>query len=301
MIRGYSTDKPVLLYLSGGPGGSDLPFSRAVMTGIQQHFVLVGWDQPGSAKSYPALEPSSTLTLDQEVADVAELANYLRARFHEEKVYLLGESWGSILGVLAVQQHPELFRAYVGVGQMVDPTATDQQLYRDILTYARRTHDTALSKQMRGFGPPPYDNMWAYGVQLTMYPKLQPNYEPEIDNPEVPKLGMMGLLGSEYTVMDKVNSMRGLLDAFAVLYPHARSIDFRTQVTRLEVPVYLVNGDLELAARSDLVPQWLSTLHAPTKRLYNFRNSAHAPQVQEAERFDRLMTDTVLKQAEPTR
>jgi pimeloyl-ACP methyl ester carboxylesterase len=189
MIRGYSMDNPVLLYLSGGPGGSDLPWSRAIMTELQRNFILVGWDQPGSAKSYPALAPSSGLTIDQEVADTVELTNYLRRRFDEPKIYLLGESWGSVLGVLTVQRHPDLFHAYIGVGQMVNPRETDRRLYRDMLSYAARTHDTALAAQLRSYGEPPYGNVWAYGVQLSMYDKIEPNYEPEVTNPEARSSG----------------------------------------------------------------------------------------------------------------
>ena len=38
----------------------------------------------------------------------------------------MGNSWGTILGVLAVQQQPELFHAFVGTGQMVSTAATDR-------------------------------------------------------------------------------------------------------------------------------------------------------------------------------
>jgi hypothetical protein len=40
-------------------------------------------------------------------------------------------------GVLAVQQHPELHRAYVGIGQMVSQAATDKTFYEDTLAWAR--------------------------------------------------------------------------------------------------------------------------------------------------------------------
>ncbi len=117
-IRGASPDKPVLLYLSGGPGQSDLAFSRVLFDALAQDFLVVGWDQRGTGKSYPSLDPS-TLTLDGAVADTVELTNYLRNRFDEQKIYLLGESWGSTLSVLAAQQHPELYYAVLGSGQMV--------------------------------------------------------------------------------------------------------------------------------------------------------------------------------------
>ena len=92
MLRGQSIDKPVLLYLSGGPGQSDLPYSRLLFDDLSRNFVVVSWDQRGTGKSYAALDPTSTLTLNQAIADTIELTQYLRERFGEKKIYLLGES-----------------------------------------------------------------------------------------------------------------------------------------------------------------------------------------------------------------
>jgi proline iminopeptidase len=110
---------------------------------------------------------------------------------------------------------------------------------------------------------------------------------------------MMGLLGSEYTIMDKANYLRGMLDAFAVLHPQAQSIDFRRDATHLSVPIYLINGRNELAARRDLVPEWFNALQAPSKKIYDFDHSAHAPQIQEAGRFNSIMTQVVLPETYP--
>jgi hypothetical protein len=132
-IRAADPDKPVLLYLSGGPGQSDIAFARALLEPLTADFVVVVWDQRGSGKSYAALDPTSTYTLDGLVGDTIALTEYLRDRFAEDKIYLLGESWGSTLGVLAVQERPELFHAYIGSGQMVSQRVTDQIIWRDLL------------------------------------------------------------------------------------------------------------------------------------------------------------------------
>ena len=92
MIRGTNVNNPVLLYLSGGPGQSDLPYTRVLFEDLAQDFVVVSWDQRGTGKSYAALEPTATLTLEQAVADTTQLTNYLRERFDKQKIYLLGES-----------------------------------------------------------------------------------------------------------------------------------------------------------------------------------------------------------------
>ena len=104
LIRGRSTDSPVLLYLTGGPGGTDLGAIRRDVT-LEQDFVVVVWDQRGAGKSYGSLDPTDTFTLDQMVSDTIEVTDYLRDRFDQDKVFLVGQSWGSTLGVLAAQRH----------------------------------------------------------------------------------------------------------------------------------------------------------------------------------------------------
>ncbi len=154
MIRGRNIENPVLLYLAGGPGGTDLGAMRADV-GLEQHFVVVTWEQRGAGKSYAALDPVDTLTLDQMVADTIEVTNYLRERFGQDKIYLVGNSWGTILGVLAVQRHPELFHAYVGTGQMVSPRETDVMFYEDTLAWAEQTGNDALAATLGQNGPRP--------------------------------------------------------------------------------------------------------------------------------------------------
>lgn len=121
---------------------------------LEQDFVVVTWEQRGAGKSYSALDPVETLTLEQTVADTIEVSNYLRDRFDEDKIYLVGNSWGTIPGVLAVQQHPELFHAYVGTGQMVSPQNTDIMFYEDTLAWAKQTGNDALATTLRQNGPP---------------------------------------------------------------------------------------------------------------------------------------------------
>lgn len=302
-VRGRSTDAPVLLYLEGGPGGSSVGSSRVVFSALETDFVVAVYEQRGAGKSYPALEPTDTLTLQQAVDDTTQVVDYLRQRFDEDKVYLLGESWGTTLGVLAVQQHPERFHAYIGSGQMVSQRETDRRLYDDVLAYAGRTGDDDLASTMRSFGRPPYSDPLGYATVMAYYEAIEP-YDPPASYTELAgrpgnQVGFMGLKASEYSLLDKVNVMRGLIDTFAVVYPQLQGIDFRRDVRRLDVPVYVLLGDHELKARAALVPQWLDGLSAPRVVLEHYENSAHAPHAQEYQRFHTFMVETVLPQTYP--
>src|SRR5690606_22711880 len=152
---------PVLLYLTGGPGGTDLGAIRRDVT-LEQDFTVVVWEQRGAGKSYAALDPTDTFTLDQLVSDAIEVTEYLRDRFDEEKIYLVGQSWGSTLGVLAAQARPDLYHAFVGVGQMVSPRETDILFWEDTLAWAEETGNVGLAETLRRNGPPPYDDLIRY-------------------------------------------------------------------------------------------------------------------------------------------
>ncbi|WP_234009247.1 alpha/beta fold hydrolase [Deinococcus sp. NW-56] len=298
MIRGASPKNPVLLYLSGGPGQSDLPFVRVLLDDLTRDFVVVGWDQRGTGKSYAALDPASTLTLDRAVADVGELAEYLRGRFGQPKIYLLGESWGSTLGVLAAQRRPELYHALIGSGQMVSQRETDRRLYRDVLALAVRTGDEKLAATMRAYGEPPYaDTPYANAFVMGQYERLYRPYTPPtayLERGTRANLGPWGILGSEYTLIEKVNVLRGLMDMFTVMYPQLQELDFRRDVPRLDVPVYLLDGAAELTARRDLALEWFSALQAPLKRRFTFGNAGHSVALEQFQALHRLLRETIV-------
>lgn len=303
MLHGRSPDLPVLLYLSGGPGQSDLAYSRVLFADLAQDFIVVGWDQRGAGKSYAALDPTSALTLDQAVADTIELTNYLRQHFDEEKIYLMGESWGTTLGVLAAQQRPDLYHAWIGSGQMVSQRETDRQLYRDVLALAERTGDARLRDQMLAFGEPPYaDVPYPNAIVMNNYPRLETPYTPPrayIERGTAANLGPYGIFASEYNFVEKVNVLRGLIDMFSILYPQIQHIDFRQDVPRLDVPVYLLDGAAELPARRDLALEWFDALDAPSKQLYTFANAGHSVAFEQFEALHDILMGTVLPETYP--
>jgi pimeloyl-ACP methyl ester carboxylesterase len=297
-IRAADPDKPVLLYLSGGPGQSDIAFARALLEPMTKDFVVVVWDQRGSGKSYPALDPTSTFTLDGMVADTIALTEYLQGRFAEEKIYLLGESWGSTLGVLAVQERPDLFHAYIGSGQMVSQRETDRLIWRDLLAYADRTGNGQLYDEVLTLGEPPYrDTPWANSLIMGYYGLLETSYDPPaayVARGEASGVGQFGLFGSEYTFVENANLIRGLVDMFSLMYPQLQSVDFRTDVTSLEVPVYVLDGANELRGRRELAHEWFAGLSAPHKELITYADAGHAVAFEQLDAFLKLMNEEIV-------
>jgi pimeloyl-ACP methyl ester carboxylesterase len=297
-IRAANPANPVLLYLSGGPGQSDIAFARALLEPLTEDFVVVVWDQRGSGKSYAALDPISTYSLQALVDDTLALTEHLRDRFDEDKIYLLGESWGSTLGVLAVQQQPELFHAYIGSGQMVSQRETDRIIWRDLLAHADRTGNGALYDQILTLGEPPYrDTPWANSLVMGYYGLLETPYTPPaayVARGEASGIGPFGLFGAEYTFVENANLIRGLVDMFSLVYPQLQDIDFRTDVPTLDVPVYLLDGANELRGRRLLAQEWFAELAAPHKELITYTDAGHAVAFEQVDALRQLLNEEIV-------
>lgn len=286
LLRGASTDNPVLLHLAGGPGGTDVGAMRAD-TGLEEHFVVVTWDQRGTGKSYAtSIDPVEQLTLEQAVSDTLEVTDHLRDRFGQDRIHLTANSWGTIPSVLAVQQRPELFHTYVGTGQMVNNAETDRMFWEDALAWAERTGQEGLAGRIRAAGPPPYDDLLDY--QHTVSYEHQWN-----DYPGVGELYEMpaNVMVPEFALMERVNAVRGMFDVNWFVYPQLQAHDFRRDVPGLDVPVTLVLGRHEARGRAVLATEWFEQLQAPAKELVVFDGSGHRPSFEQPDDFVRVMRD----------
>ncbi len=250
---------------------------------LEQDFVVVAWDQRGTGKSYAALDPVDTLTVDRMVADPSRSptpAPAVRQGSHP----IDGNSWGTLLGVLAVQARPDLYHAWIGTGHMVSPTATDVMFWEDTLAWAERTGDENLAATLRANGPPPYADILHYEVALSHEHdwNVYPEFNGDLEMPA-------NLFVPEYDLMDRINGLRAFLDTFSVLYPQIQRIDLRVDAQRLEVPVYVVAGAHEARGRAVLSDEWFAALQAPSKERIVFERSGHRPSFEEPAAFAELM------------
>lgn len=293
MIRGHDATAPVLLFLEGGPGGSALGRMRRSAGPLEEHFVVVTWDQRGTGKSYAALEPTATLTVERATADTLEVIDHLRDRFDQDRVYVVGSSWGSILGVLAARQRPEVFHALIGTGQMVDPFETDQLMYAENLAQAHRTGDTSRVERLRQLGAPPYDDPLDYLEALAGNPEWMgfphgADYDPASEYP-------MAFFVREYSLIEQLRGMAALAETYAVLYPQLAELDLRRDAVELDVPVYLLQGEHEAGGREVLAREWFELLEAPEKEWVTLERSGHTPPYDEPGRFAEILAEVALQ------
>jgi Predicted hydrolases or acyltransferases (alpha/beta hydrolase superfamily) len=119
-IRSENPENPVLLFLHGGPGSPELPYSVAYESPerLEKYFTVCYWEQRGAGMSFSESVEQGTMTVAQMVEDARQMTNYLQNRFKQEKIYLMGHSWGSYLGIKIIEKYPENYLAFVGIGQI---------------------------------------------------------------------------------------------------------------------------------------------------------------------------------------
>lgn len=283
-LRGKNKDAPVILFLSGGPGGSQMGNARVALSELEDNFVMVQWDQPGSGKSRWAV-PRQQITLDRYLQDGHAVTQYLKQKFGKKKIYVIGESWGSALGVLLMQRHPEDYAAFIGSGQMVDFAQTEVDDYKLALKIAKERGDTAKVKQLERRGSPPYYgdsvifDMLAYLQYLDNEMARRGNINPSKSNIYT------SVLAPEYGLIDKYNWAAGLFRTLDQVFPQLYNINFRKSATKLEVPMYFLLGRHDLNAPTYLAEEYYQLLNAPKKELVWFEHSGHAPWNTEADRY----------------
>lgn len=283
-IRGHDKDNPVLLFLAGGPGGTQMAAVRHELSRLEKHFVVVNWDQPGSGKSY-GVKNEGKISVDTYIDDGIALTEYLISRFSKEQIYLIGESWGSALGIFLINKKPDYYHAFIGTGQMVDFEETERLDYAKALEIAEQKGDKSLINRLRRNGVPPYygdDVTWKSAVYLNYLSAYMANL-PEIHNPGYNTL--RDIFTPEYGISDKINYIRGVVYTFNEVYQQLYDIDLRKDYTSLNVPVYFFLGRYDYNAPTSLVEEYYELLDAPQKEILWFEHSAHSPWINESDKF----------------
>jgi len=289
LIRGRSPRNPVVLFLHGGPGLPAVCLSHAWQRTLEDDFVVVQWDRRGVGKSYFGDIPSRYLTVRRLLDDTYELVNFLRGRFGQDRLILVGHSWGTYLGMLAVRERPEMFRAYVGVGQLSGSGRGDTALQRARLEFvrreaARRGEAEAERELGRQGGEAVSEWVVRFGGELRGAGSWWP-------------LARVMLASPECTLADVYGAVKG-----AELYRRSLVYDVPSDtldvdVTRVEVPVYFVAGRQDYVVPSELAERYFSVLRAPRKAWFWFEGSAHYAFLEEPVRFAQVMRQVAAETA----
>ena len=285
VIKGRSLDNPVLLSLHGGPGASEYLTIKAFPLNLEDYFTVCWWDQRGCGLSWePNIQPG-TITLEQMISDTIEVTNYLRRRFGKEKIYVMGHSWGSFLGVHVVDRNPELFEAYIGIGQTTNGMESEKQAYACMLDTARRSGDRKTEKKLLAYQVTDLDSLTP--EYLTLRSNITRKQGTGIFH--VPRsyisLLLPYILAKEYTLRDKYGCTKGVECLNQPVNEPNFSVNLSEAIPKLQVPVYIFHGIHDVQVSYQLAREYFDILDAPVKRFYAFEHSAHCPHWEEPEKF----------------
>jgi pimeloyl-ACP methyl ester carboxylesterase len=291
-----SKDKthPVLLYLHGGM--PDYFLTQKYPTGLEDYFTVVWWEQRGSGLSYTTNIPPETMTLEQIISDTLELTNYLRHRFGQEKIYLMGHSGGTFIGILAAARSPELYYAYIGVAQMSNQLKSEKLAYEYMLQQVQENGNLEMVRKleaapvtMTGGIPDAYlavrdEAMHSLGIGTTH------DMKSVLSGIFFPSLTFRG-----YTLLEKINMWRGKSQSgVSPFWDEIIATDLTITVPELEIPVYFFGGIYDYTCSYTLAMDYLKKLQAPIKGFYTFEKSAHSPLFEEPEKMLHILQEDVM-------
>ena len=281
LLRGENISNPIMLFLHGGPGSAQIGFAPKFQRELEKEFIVVNWDQRGSGLSFSPETKKEELTVENILNDTIELIEYLLNFFHQSKLFLVGHSWGSVLGTLVAQKKPDYIHSYIGIGQVVDFQDGEKLSYEFTLKRANEQRKTKALKDLKGIAFNPADmkfldvkGKWlsAFGgsiVGVGLYNLVYSNM----------------LFGTEYTLKDWITYMKAGKLSLEAIWPQLLNIDFRTSVPSLEVPVFIFAGKHDYQVPSSLAKQYFELLEAPYKEFIWFEDSAHLLNFEEPDKF----------------
>lgn len=291
-IRGRNLNNPVLLYIHGGPGSPMIGYMDAIQRPWEDFFTVVHWDQRQTGKSYyPADDENNPLHMEHLIDDAIEVIQYLRQQFKQEKIFVLGHSIGSVLGMNAVKRHPEWLHAFIGLGQVVNMTLGERTLYQRLLHHAHNNNDTELVEKLKVIIPlmdvesPEREKTFvdncvfvrkhlANMARETVMRHLA--YEDVVN-----MVNFDCLISPHLSAVDLSNTLIG--DKMAVFrQPYSNltkdflDINLPQQLgNKFNVPIFFFSGRHDFQAPVTISDQWFSEIEAPYKELIHFEEAGH--------------------------
>lgn len=296
IIQSIDPTNPVLLFLHGGPGMTEFYMEQDYPTGLEQHFTVIWWEQRGAGMSFSADIPPETMTMAQMIADTIEVTDYLRARFSQDKIVLLGHSWGSYLGIQVAAAAPDRFHAYVGMAQIVHQMRSEVMAHNYLLGVYRARGDAGMVRRLEAAPVSMEDGLspeWMKLRDAAMH-RAGVGHTRDISS-VVTGIFLPVWRVRAYTPMDKINVWRGKIWSRQFFWEDLLRDDLGARLTEFDLPVYFFVGRHDRTADPELSRAYFDAIEAPVKGFYMFENSAHSPLFEEPERaVDILLMDVTL-------
>jgi len=282
IIQSIDPANPVLLFLHGGPGMPEYFLEATHPAGLEQDFTVVWWEQRGAGMSWSPDLRAQDLTVDRMIRDTIEVADYLRDRFGQERIYLLGHSWGSLLGVQVAAQAPDRFHAYIGMAQVVHQLRSEIMARDAMLAAYGARGEMRMVRRLEAAPVSVENGMSDAYLRLRDAATHRLGGGTTRDMRSVITGVFLPILGLPiYILREKIDLWRGKAWSRGILWEEILRTDLSATVTRVQVPVYFLVGAHDLTAMPELSRRYFDVIEAPRKAYYVFENSAHSPLFEE--------------------
>lgn len=273
-IRGQDRNNPVLLCVHGGPGGTWLPVTRLFLP-WEKEFTVVFWDQRGAGKTLKSTGPSiaTTMSVERMAQDGIELAEHLRTRLGQQKIILLGHSFGSVLGVRMAKRRPDLFHAFVGTGQVGDLPRSTAMEYTRLQERARLAADAETLRALAEIGPPPFKDL----KQVAVFFDQAGKYQPASDGVAI-EATKQSLTSPppHYSLRDEVNRFRGFMAVPPwALYEELLATRLVALGPDFALPIFFIQGGEDTVTPVAHAEDYFKTINAPRKEMIVLPDGGH--------------------------
>jgi len=292
-IRGRDKANPVLLILHGGPASPLLPVSWAFQTPWEEFFTVVHWDQRGAGKNWVSSDTTllaEQLSFQTLIQDAYLLVDHLRERLDKEKIFLMGYSYGSSLGVRMASRIPQKLHAYLGVGQM-SPGSPEKVIYDTVIQLAESSGNQPAIDELKSLAPYPNpDGSTPIRKMLAVRKWSRVFNGGWYGKPDMNLYFDLPLLSPDYSKADVESLEQSTSWITRKLLPRGAQAPFPTE---LQLPVIFMMGRHDLHTPFSSAAAYFETIQAPQKKLISFDYSGHMPFLEEQGKFLLELVETV--------
>ena len=293
-IKGVDLDNPIILYLHGGM--PDYFLTEKFPTHLEKNFTVVWWEQRGCGISHNSNPNSNKTTLDQLVDDSVTLTEYLIKRFDKKKIYLMGHSGGTFLGVYVIDKAPELYYAYVGIAQMSDQRKSEKIAYDYMLGKYKELDNQKMVEVLQrislGYDEEIPDEY--VKIRDAAMHELGIGTMKEMKN-LITDLIMPSLFFGEYTLSEKYNLwVNKAQSGISQNWKKMIKLNLMENKNSFRVPVYFFHGIDDYTCSYDLAKEYFTKINAPIKGFYTFYHSAHSPIFEEPVKMNQILVNDIL-------
>ena len=298
-IRSKDIEKPVLLFVHGGPCFPEYFLIEKFSPGLEDYFTVCYWEERGGGLSYSPAVSLESMTMEQLTSDTIEVTNYLRERFEQEKVYLMAHSGGTTFAIQAAAKAPELYSAYIGISQISKQGESEKLAYAYLMDQYKAAGNTKMVNKLKEYHVLESDS------------NIIPFYKSVLRDQTMHELGIGTMHNMDsivkdiflpvltckaYTLSEKVNIWVSKFTFIkkTKLIDQLFATDLTEKVQKLEIPVYFLSGVYDLTVNHELSKSYLEQLEAPVKGFYTFEQSAHSPLYEEPEKMQQILQKDVL-------